>query len=711
MTTAPAKADMHTSTEGFRIRGVHLLCLGALVAVCLIPLALMGLGVDFSSMGPALGTGKITIDEASRTLRGSFTHTLLEWTVVCAALFVGLLAGYIGTYRRGKASARALRRALRISENNQLALDEHAIVSIADIRGNITFVNDKFCAISGYSREELIGRHHRLVESNVHTGEFYRDMWLTISKGEVWSGEIKNRSKAGNAYWVAATIVPFRDSNGKIDQYVTLRTDITVAKEAEQVAKAHADQIHKANRELEAFAREAESMNADLQEANKELARAMAEIREAASTDKLTGLANRRVFLNRLDSAIVSSSGEEGDTNRFAVLFFDFDRFKVVNDSLGHDIGDALLRDIADIFGKYIRDGDTVARFGGDEFVVLLTNLSEWSDAKWIAEELLSAFALPHYLSNHQIVTTASVGLVTNEHRYKCSGDMIRDADAAMYEAKDNGKEQVVAFDSEMHAKAIDRLSLESDLRYAISMKQLRLVYQPIINLETGDLSGFEALIRWDHPSRGLVSPVDFIPIADKSQLATRCLDQRGEGVRFAKQREDLPVPYRGKRILKGLIFREGSTPRLGVGRRRRVRQIRHGCRVVQPLRAGQANVNEGIKPDIRRRSIDVVSQVFAHRDPGHHGVYLACFKRGPQLVRGQDLPFTGKPRTLAKLVAHRHFKPLKCRRIDCVTARVVDLHRSDGHGVSQDGKCRERNGCRQIRDVFHHNLLVRRGA
>ncbi len=252
------------------------------------------------------------------------------------------------------------------------------------------------------------------------------------------------------------------------------------------------------------------------QVATADLELVMVQLEELASTDKLTGLANRAIFLDRLDQTMKRS---RRDGSRFAVLFFDFDRFKVVNDSLGHEVGDALLRKIAGIFRRELRETDAVARFGGDEFVALLDCLPKWEDAELKAGRLLDVFANPHDISGNRIVSTASIGLVTNERAYEDPGEMVRDADAAMYEAKANGRAQVAVFDKTMHASAMDRLSIEADLRVALSDEQFRLVYQPIVELESGEVTGFEALIRWDHPERGVISPADFIPIAEDTGL------------------------------------------------------------------------------------------------------------------------------------------------------------------------------------------------
>jgi len=386
--------------------------------------------------------------------------------------------------------------------NQRNALDEHAIVSMADIHGDIIYTNDKFCEISGYSREELIGQNHRMVKSDEHSEEFYRDLWKTISSGKTWRGEIKNLTKSRRDYWVEATIVPFKNAAGKVTKYIAIRTDITEIKQQEsQLLESNTVIIDALKREKDA--------TFDAEEAKERFER-------LASTDKLTGLPNRMVYLDRLEQALTQTKRTQ---QTFAVLFFDFDRFKLVNDSLGHDAGDALLCDIARIFRAELRGTDTVARFGGDEFVVLLTNLSKGSDALAIAEKLLAAFAEPHQIEDHLVVSTASIGLVTNDRGYETAGEMIRDADAAMYQAKENGRGRVVEYDENMHANAMERLTLEQDLRNAVADDQLRLLYQPIVELSTGRIKGFEALIRWAHPSRGMISPIEFIPIAEDTGL------------------------------------------------------------------------------------------------------------------------------------------------------------------------------------------------
>jgi len=483
-------------------------------------------------------------------------------------------------------------------KNQKLALDEHAIVSVADIKGDILYANKKFCDLSGYSLEELTGENHRIVKSDEHTHEFYRDLWETISSGNVWHGEIKNRAKDGSHYWVEATIVPFKNEQGEITQYVAVRTDITAMKKSERryrIAVSGSrdglwdwdlitDKVYYAPRWQQMLGLSAQDMISDSPEEwtsridqrdigsfmqefdehlrgedevfevelrmhhkeghtvwmlcrgamvrNKEgrairvagsfaditeIKQAQADLRKLAEHDRLTELPNRELLQKKLQKSIEKAEGNPDF--RFAVLFFDFDRFKLINDSLGHNVGDALLVDVAEQFRSSLRDDDVAARFGGDEFVVLLNGLKSPGDEHETANRLLEMFAKPHNLCGHDVYSTASIGLVASHSGYSQSEEMIRDADAAMYQAKEAGRGRVVEFDKTMHEKAVSRVHLDTDLHFAVERNELRLKYQPIVNIESGDLSGFEALVRWEHPTRGEVSPADFIPIAEDNGL------------------------------------------------------------------------------------------------------------------------------------------------------------------------------------------------
>jgi len=248
-----------------------------------------------------------------------------------------------------------------------------------------------------------------------------------------------------------------------------------------------------------------------------ELKRTQDDLRRLAQHDRLTGLPNRELFANRLERALARA--RRNPESPFAVLFFDFDRFKVINDSLGHQAGDELLKSIARRLSEHIRETDTAARFGGDEFVLLLERLCEPDDAVRKASELLRLFERPHVLGEHEVVSTASIGIVVHEPRYEDAATMIRDADAAMYQAKLSGRSQYRLFDREMHDAVTRRLSIEQELRRAVERGQFELWYQPILSLAGGGVAGVEALLRWRHPERGLLMPDAFIPIAEETGL------------------------------------------------------------------------------------------------------------------------------------------------------------------------------------------------
>lgn len=233
--------------------------------------------------------------------------------------------------------------------------------------------------------------------------------------------------------------------------------------------------------------------------------------------DALTGLPNRALFMNLLERSMARLQRREG--YQFAVLFLDIDRFKVVNDSLGHMVGDQLLVAAARRLQSCLRPGDTVARLGGDEFTVLLDDIDGLDDADRVAQRIQSELGASFTLHDHEIYTTASIGIALSGSHYRGPEEILRDADTAMYRAKSQGRARHEVFDTDMHASAVTLLRLETDLRRALEREEFRIVYQPIVRLETGTLAGFEALLRWAHPERGLVAPADFIELAEETGL------------------------------------------------------------------------------------------------------------------------------------------------------------------------------------------------
>lgn len=247
------------------------------------------------------------------------------------------------------------------------------------------------------------------------------------------------------------------------------------------------------------------------------MAGSQTDITEAKVSDALTGLPNRLLFMDRLGR--MTERAKYVEDYRCAVLFLDLDRFKVVNDSLGHLIGDQLLIEVAKRLRACLHTADTVARLGGDEFTILLEDIKQISDATGVAERIQKELAAPFSLNGQEVFTTASIGIALSDKSYEKPEDLLRDADTAMYRAKALGKARYELFDAEMRERAVTRLSLETDLRRAVLRKEFRVHYQPIVSLLNGQICGFEALVRWHHPTRGLLRPQEFITVAEETGL------------------------------------------------------------------------------------------------------------------------------------------------------------------------------------------------
>jgi len=279
------------------------------------------------------------------------------------------------------------------------------------------------------------------------------------------------------------------------------------------IERAQRERAEQAERHVE----ELSHYVAELERAGTELQQSKEHFRHAAFHDALTSLPNRSLLNEKLKSAIERAGQREG--HQFAVLFLDLDRFKNINDSLGHTIGDQLLVTLARRLEHSVRDMDTVARLGGDEFAILLEGIKSANDATYMAERLQKELASPFTLGGHEVFTTVSIGIALGETGYDHPEDILRDADTAMYRAKESGKARFEVFDTSMHARASNLLRLENDLRRALERQEFRVYYQPIVALETGHIAGFEALVRWQHPERGFIAPAEFISVAEDTNL------------------------------------------------------------------------------------------------------------------------------------------------------------------------------------------------
>jgi len=293
--------------------------------------------------------------------------------------------------------------------------------------------------------------------------------------------EHRLRRKDGAYCWVLCRGMAVRDDQGRVTRMAGSMTDITERKEAE------------------------------------------VRLQRDAFYDGLTGLPNRALFSKLLQRSI--GRAQRSEMRRYAVLFLDLDRFKVINDSLGHAYGDQLLQGMARRLESCLRPGDTVARLGGDEFTVLLDDISGASDATRVADRIEKELEAPFHLGEHEVFTSASIGISFGSKSYSSAEDIIRDADLAMYRAKQQGKGRYEVFDSTMHRQAVALLDLETALRHAVDRDELAIAYQPIVALDSGRISGFEALVRWNHPVRGLLGPGEFIPLAEETGLIVRIGD------------------------------------------------------------------------------------------------------------------------------------------------------------------------------------------
>ena len=369
---------------------------------------------------------------------------------------------------------RGVERAFTELSSYMQAIDQHAIVSVGDRTGRILDVNDQLLRISGYSREELIGRNHRILSSGVHPKEFFSRMWQSLTRGEVWRGVICNRSKNGTLYWVDAAIVPMKNAEGEVERYISIRIDITERKQFEQ------------------------------------------EMLRLATHDSLTGLVNRALLRDRIHQALESA---HRNRHRAAVLFIDLDQFKAVNDSLGHTTGDRLLVEVGRRLASSVRAEDTVARQGGDEFIVFIPKLDSPQAAGLVAQSLHTMLSQPFSIDGQEVFVGSSIGIALYPDDGSDVDTLLRHSDTAMYQVKESGRNHWMYFTAQMNIEAVERYALTNELRRAAERGELVLHFQPIFEMGSMTIDSLEVLLRWQHPTRGLVPPAQFIGLAEASGL------------------------------------------------------------------------------------------------------------------------------------------------------------------------------------------------
>ncbi len=347
-------------------------------------------------------------------------------------------------------------------------------IVVTDGENRFQMVNPSFTTITGYSLEEVRGKNPRLLSSGRQLPSFYTEMWKTINETGKWNGEVWNRRKSGEIYpeWLSVSVL--KDAHGLPKHYVGVFTDITKRKQDEE------------------------------------------RIWYQANFDTLTGLPNRVLFVDRLDQAIKQAKREQ---HMAALVSIDLDRFKVINDTLGHSVGDLLLQEASRRLRSCLRAVDTVARLGGDEFTIVLPSVGSEQDVAGVAQKILESLAQPFHIDQNEAYVSGSIGIAIFPHDADTAEDLLKGADSAMYRAKSKGKNNYQFYTSDMNLKAAAHFTMEVDLRRAIERNELLLYYQPQIDSASRRIIACEALLRWRSGRYGLVSPGEFLPLAEETGL------------------------------------------------------------------------------------------------------------------------------------------------------------------------------------------------
>lgn len=383
----------------------------------------------------------------------------------------GNLSNYVIVFRdmsKQKDAQNDRRLAAKVLEN----ISEGVIIT--DPRGHILSVNPAFEVVTGFTENEVIGKNPNVFQSGIHGTEFYKKMWAELTETGYWKGEIWNKKKNGEVFPEWLTISSIKDNEGKVSNYVAVFSDITDRKHTEE------------------------------------------KLRKLAHYDTLTGVANRYSLNKRLESLIDTASKYN---QQLAVLFLDLDRFKHINDTLGHSYGDLLLKEVSYRLKGLIKNKDFIARLGGDEFVIVLSNIKHPKEAVHVAEEIIQSLTKSFILNHHEVYVSTSIGVSLFPLDGVSMETLLRNADKAMYKAKSSGKNHYELYHSGMHQNESKQMKMEVLLRKALDFNEFFLVYHPQVDVKTRQIVAVEALIRWKQDELGIVSPADFIPLAEETGL------------------------------------------------------------------------------------------------------------------------------------------------------------------------------------------------
>jgi len=353
----------------------------------------------------------------------------------------------------------------------------HEGIIITDANKRIIDVNPAFCDITGYSTQDVVGKNPSILSSGKQGPKFYQEMWQQIKNNGYWQGEVWNRKKSGELYAELLIISALKDNNDNVVNYIGLFSDITSSKQ-------HQDELN-----------------------------------IMAHYDVLTGLPNRTLFADRFNQAIAHSKRSQ---SLLAICFLDLDNFKPVNDNYGHSVGDQLLIEVAKRIKSNIREEDTVSRQGGDEFAILLSDINSYTQCKQTIDRILDGIAQPYVIENHTHKVTASIGVTLYPEDNEDIDTLLRHADNAMYQAKLKGKHRFHLFNPQHAQMTVLKNNKIDDINLALENNEFQLYYQPKVNMVSGNVYGFEALIRWIHPKKGLIPPLDFLPIVEGTDLEVK---------------------------------------------------------------------------------------------------------------------------------------------------------------------------------------------
>ena len=368
------------------------------------------------------------------------------------------------------------------------ALDQSAIVAITDRTGKITYVNELFTRISQYEPDELIGETHSVVNSGYHPKEFFKNMWATIGRGEIWHGEIRNRAKDGSFYWVDSKIVPFLNERGIPNRYISIRNDITERKLMEEKIRTDAELYRK------------------IAEENRNL----------SYNDQLTSLLNRKAFSKKL-SVLLEEKRRDG--SKVGLVYLNIDRLSNINDSFGQETGDYVLSLVAERLKKVLRVEDIIGRISGNEFAFTLMKATNAEEVEQLTQEIRGSLESPVSVNGKTFSISTSCGIALFPRHAKLATELMMKAEKALHYVEEHGGGNYKMYEPGTASETLERILLENELRKSVQMGYFTLEYQPKMNLSRGYLSGIEALVRWDHPDLGRIPPNKFIPLAEETKI------------------------------------------------------------------------------------------------------------------------------------------------------------------------------------------------